>query len=107
MPPEDPSGDPQGGVREPPPEECPSEGEPEAVSGLRPNDPVDAFADTVEEMTGDTMAVGHLPFMADMVTLLAGGTGVRFDPGTVVCLDRKGPRMWRILWMVGPRLLPE
>ena len=40
----------------------------EKVSGIDPLDPTSEFAGIVNEWTADTMVVGHLPFMAGLVS---------------------------------------
>jgi phosphohistidine phosphatase len=55
------------------------------------------------------MIVGHLPFMANLASLLVSGKEfsnvVSFDAGSVVCLNRSDPGQWQIEWMVTPELL--
>jgi phosphohistidine phosphatase len=56
----------------------------------------------------DTMVVGHLPFMAKLVSHLVTGddspTLVAYQPGAVVCLELI-EKDWQINWMVRPELL--
>lgn len=80
------------------------------ADGLRPKDSTDWLAGSLEQWTGDTLAVGHLPFMAKMVSRLVTGsdnTGVvSFVPGTGVCLARgENTDGWTIDWMIKPDLL--
>ena len=84
------------------------------TSGLAPNDSTDWLAGAVDRWTGDTMAVGHLPFMGRMVSRLVAGSEeggiVDFRPATVVCVERGeagagGTAGWMIAWMVRPELL--
>ena len=55
------------------------------------------------------MLVGHLPFMAGLVSRLVAGREdaglVAFEPGSVVCLQRTDEHAWTIAWMLRPRLL--
>ena len=66
--------------------------EAEARAGLAPNDPAEAFAETLAAWREDAMVVGHLPFMARLVTRLVtrsdDGTTVASLPGSLVCLER-------------------
>lgn len=81
----------------------------DVTDGLAPNDSTDWLAGAVDRWTGDTMAVGHLPFMGRMVSRLVAGCEDRgivdFRPGSVVCLERtEGAGGWTIAWMVRPEL---
>ena len=79
------------------------------TSGIDPLDPTEESAKTVNGWTEDTMIVGHLPFMARMVSRLTVGdetiSTVSFTPGTVVCLDRGEEGDWSIAWMIRPGLV--
>lgn len=80
------------------------------ASGLAPNDSTDWLAGAIDRWTGDTMAVGHLPFMGRMVSRLVAGSEaggiVDFTPGSVVCVEREqAGGGWTIAWMVRPDLL--
>lgn len=81
----------------------------EADGGIAPKDPTDWLADAAGGWTADVLVVGHLPFMARLVSRLAAGdedAGVAaFTPGTVVCLERNDAAgTWAIASMVGPTL---
>jgi phosphohistidine phosphatase len=82
----------------------------ETMPGLAPNDPVEPVAHTVAELDGDTMLVGHLPFMARLAArLVAAEEGlavVAFVPGTVLCLEPAAEGRWTIAWMIRPALAP-
>lgn len=85
----------------------------EAAVGIAPNDSTDALAKAVEtlgdEDNADIMVVGHLPFMARMVSLLItgdeGADTVAFQPGSVACLERGEDGEWMLSWMVRPELM--
>ncbi len=83
--------------------------EAEAREGLAPNDPAEAFAEILAGWRDDVLVVGHLPFMARLVTRLAapGGAGptVDYRPGSLVCLERDDAGAWAIAWMLRPELL--
>jgi phosphohistidine phosphatase SixA len=55
------------------------------------------------------MIVGHLPFLAQLATILMGGTKgqgfVGFKQGGVVCLGKGEAGNWQVGWMVIPELL--
>jgi phosphohistidine phosphatase len=84
---------------------------PEARAGLSPNDPTESVAREAAAWDQDVMLVGHLPFMARLVSRLVAGredAGVAaFQPGSVVCLERTDQQRWTIAWMVRPDLLPN
>ncbi len=81
----------------------------EARAGLAPNDPTQAFAETLADWHEDAMVVGHLPFMARLVTRLVtnreDGKTVAYLPGSLVCLERDEDRAWAIAWMLRPELM--
>jgi phosphohistidine phosphatase len=78
---------------------------------INPNDDPRAF--DWEQATGgqDTLVVGHLPFMARLVSLLVIGDPDRpmtaYRPGSVVCLERDSGGHWQISWMIQPHLLGQ
>ncbi len=65
-----------------------------------------AFLEAAEE---DVLAVGHLPHMERLASLLLSGRAetdvIRFNNGTIACLERLGPGAWTLLWVVGPGLV--
>lgn len=80
------------------------------TSGLiNPNDNPKAFDWQSESWDRDTLVVGHLPFMAKLVSHLVVEDENRpltgFQPGSVVCLERISDTQWQIDWMVRPELL--
>ncbi len=81
----------------------------EARAGLAPNDPTEAFAETLAAWREDAMVVGHLSFMARLVTRLVAksddGTTVAYLPGSLVCLERDEDGAWAIAWMLRPELM--
>ena len=81
----------------------------EARAGLAPNDPTEAFAETLAAWREDAMVVGHLPFMGRLVTHLVAksddGTTVAYLPGSLVCLERDEDGAWAIAWMLRPELM--
>ncbi len=81
----------------------------DAVGGINPKDPTGPFAQDISNFDGDTLVVGHLPFMAKLTNRLVTGsedtTVAAFRPGTVVCLESLEPGDWQIQWMLRPELL--
>lgn len=77
--------------------------------GLDPNDPTDAFALEVARWSEDALVVGHLPFMARLVSRLVTREETpylaAYRPGSVVCVERAEDGSWVILWMLRPELM--
>ncbi|MFV2040527.1 MAG: phosphohistidine phosphatase SixA [Candidatus Hydrothermarchaeales archaeon] len=86
----------------------PAEGVLEA-EGLLPMDDPSDWAYKVSQTRGDTMLVGHLPFMARLASLLLCGkfdaVDVDFQTGGVVCLEREVSGGWILKWSVNSVLL--
>ena len=80
----------------------------EACDGIAPNDDVKAFADVIGAQPADRLVVGHLPFMAKLVSHLCiqdeDQALVAYQPGTLVCLEYSDDQ-WAINWMIRPELL--
>jgi len=81
----------------------------DSVPDINPNDPVQVFAEGINDWPEDTMVVGHLPFMARLVSYLLTGqdnvTLVTYTPGSVVCLELNNDLQWSLLWMHRPELV--
>lgn len=79
------------------------------TDGIAPLDSIEPVAEEVQDWQEDTMLVGHLPFMAKLVSRLTCGDEdaalVEFKPGSVVCLERQETGAWVMAWMVRPELL--
>jgi phosphohistidine phosphatase len=77
-----------------------------AIDGINPNDPVEAFISKIEKLRSNTMIVGHLPFMAKLVSLLLSGKEepviIAYKPASVVCLQQDEHKHWHIAWMLRP-----
>ena len=78
-------------------------------SGLiNPNDNPKAFDWQSESWDRDTLIVGHLPFMAKLVSHLLiedeNKPITAYQPGSIVCLERENSH-WQINWMMRPELL--
>ena len=79
-----------------------------ARRGLNPGDDVAAVASTLTSAE-NLMLVGHLPFMARLVSLLVAGDAerpvIQIQNAGIVCLDRDvETRDWIIQWALVPRL---
>ena len=76
---------------------------------INPNDDPGAFDIRTASGSVDTLVVGHLPFMAKLVSQLVAGDDnhmlVSYQPGSVVCLESTEKDNWQINWMVRPELL--
>ena len=80
------------------------------TSGLiNPNDNPKAFDWQSESWNRDTLIVGHLPFMAKLVSHLITEDENRlitaFLPGSAICLEHNDDAHWQINWMIRPELL--
>ena len=77
--------------------------------GIAPLDHVLPVAKEIQNLSKDTMFVGHLPFVGKLVAhLIAGNENigvVSFTPGTVVCSERDVNDIWSVAWVVRPELL--
>jgi phosphohistidine phosphatase len=75
---------------------------------INPLDLPAVIAEEIDQWNQDTLVVGHLPFMAKLVTLLVAGheepVVVSYRPGAVVCLEKNGGDEWRVAWMLTPAL---
>jgi len=82
--------------------------EPETSGLINPNDDPKAFDWQSDSWDRDTLIVGHLPFMAKLVSHLLiedeSQAITEFQPGSIVCLERVG-NDWQIAWMIRPELL--
>jgi phosphohistidine phosphatase len=83
-------------------------GAPEVLQGLAPKDPVAPLLADLGTWEGDTMLVGHQPFMGRLVGALldcAPEQGpVAFQPGTLVGLERQDDGAWRLIAVLRPDL---
>lgn len=76
---------------------------------INPNDNPKAFDWQSDSWDRDTLVVGHLPFMARLVSHLVIDDETRsitaYQPGSVVCLAHNSDAQWQINWMIRPELL--
>ncbi len=84
-------------------------GETEVAGDIAPLEDIEKFKARIPDLTGDTLVVGHLPYMARLVTSLLCGReeppGISFRSGTIVCLEQREDGGWAIVWMIWPELL--
>jgi phosphohistidine phosphatase len=76
---------------------------------INPNDNPKAFDWQSDSWDRDTLVVGHLPFLAKLVSHLVVEDDTRaitaYRPGSIVCLQRENATHWQIDWMIRPELL--
>jgi phosphohistidine phosphatase len=81
----------------------------EASGIINPNDNPKAFDWQSESWDRATLVVGHLPFMAKLVSHLVIEDENRlitaYQPGSIVCLQLNSNAHWQINWMLRPELL--
>lgn len=81
----------------------------EASGMINPNDNPKAFDWQSESWDRDTLVVGHLPFMAKLVSHLViedeNRSIIAYQPGSIVCLEHNDNKQWQIAWMIRPELL--
>jgi phosphohistidine phosphatase len=77
-------------------------------SGLNPDDSVDEVAAEIQALNRNLMIVGHLPFMARLISkLLTGdyaGLSVNFPTGGMACLDYTRGQ-WSFDWLINPTVM--
>ncbi len=78
----------------------------ESPSGLDESDSIDEMMEHIQHWQEDTMLVGHMPFMSQLVSALVVGEPfhslVNFQPGTIVCLEHFSEGQWLINWVLRP-----
>ena len=83
----------------------------ETHGSINPMDMPTVIAEEIGQWQQDVLIVGHLPFLAKLVTLLVSDHEdpaiVSFTPGTMVCLEQIDIGEWQINWMLRPELLEQ
>ncbi len=78
----------------------------EAAPGLTPGDPPRPVAEKIAG-ADDLLIVSHLPFLERLTGLLVTGDDanqvVAFQRGGMVCLEKRSPESFCILWTLFPR----
>jgi phosphohistidine phosphatase len=81
---------------------------PESSGIINPNDDPRAFDWQSDSWDHDTLVVGHLPFVAKLVSHLVVEDEDKpltaWQPGSIVCLERADHTGWKINWMLTPEL---
>jgi len=82
---------------------------PEVSDMINPNDSAVAFYTHCLGWSGDSLIVGHLPFLEHFVAHLITGNKnavfTTYTPGTVICLEYHDDNRWTLNWMMSPELL--
>lgn len=85
--------------------------EAEELKLLLPEEPVYPFIELLSTWHDDTLLVGHMPFVSQLVSVLVANNEnlniVRFTPATVVCLERYENDKWIINWILHPDLVND
>jgi len=81
----------------------------EVHDAINPNDNPVTFAVRLKELPGDSLIVGHLPFLPSLISHLVVGNKnsliVDYTPGTVACLEfTPETNNWSLNWMIRPEL---
>jgi len=81
----------------------------EVSDKINPNSDVGIFAELSFIWSEDTLIVGHLPFLAKLVSQLtlrnSDNLFSNFAPGSAICLERTENNQWVVNWMVRPEVL--
>ncbi len=79
----------------------------EVSPGLSPDDPVQPWAERLNEAREDVMLVGHLPHLALLASLLLADDQhaeiIHFQTATLVCLERQATH-WTLQWVLTPEM---
>ena len=77
-----------------------------AWAGLDPLDPVMPVAVQCDQWEESRIIVGHMPFLGRLATFLLAGREdppvVAFQRGGMICLEKRGPGEWCLLWTFFP-----
>jgi phosphohistidine phosphatase len=78
-------------------------------AGLGPKYQVAATKQALEQVDGNLMIVGHMPFLGKLAALLVTGSEeneiVEFQFGSVLCMECRDRVKWKVAWMITPALL--
>ena len=73
---------------------------------ISPNDDPQHLIADINDWNKDTLIASHLPFVPNLVTTLTREdvflSGISFETGTVVCIERNEQADWSISWSVTP-----
>lgn len=79
---------------------------PIAMDGIDPKDSTDVLYAAAQASDVDLMVVGHMPFMGAMASRCLKGGDVLYEPGSVLCLERKGDG-WVLDWFIKPGMIED
>jgi phosphohistidine phosphatase len=78
------------------------------AEGLMPDDDVGTRVQDLKNATDDTVLVGHLPFISKLASKLLTGDETaglfRFEPSSVLCLERTEDGDWQVLYFLSGSL---
>ncbi len=79
------------------------------TDGLLPMDEPEIWHKRINEMSKNTMLVGHLPHLSKLSVLLLCSNNTReiidFEMGGIVCLKRSEDLIWTVDWIMKPGML--
>ena len=82
---------------------------PALLENITPNDNPGLLITEINGWNEDTLVTSHLPFVPDLITLLTKQdvytSGITFETGTVVCLEKDNNSSWNINWASSPSQL--
>lgn len=82
---------------------------PTLLENITPNDDPALLITKINDWNKDTLVTSHLPFVPDLITLLTQQdvytSGINFETGTVVCLEKDNDSGWNIKWSSSPSQL--
>jgi len=82
---------------------------PALLDNITPNDDPGLLITEINSWNEDTLVTSHLPFVPDLITLLTKQdvytSGIGFETGTVVCLEKDNNSSWNIKWASSPSQL--
>lgn len=75
---------------------------------LGPDDPTDGIFREIQRQTNDMMIVGHLPFLAKLLSRLVLGSEkpiiAEFQPSSVMILESSDPPLWHVVGLISPQI---
>ena len=81
----------------------------EKVDGIAPNDSVESFLEHLDLKEKNIIIVGHLPFLANLVSLILTqdqrSLSILYPTCSVICLEQKGRGSWQLAFAVNPEML--
>ena len=85
--------------------------QPHVSSCLSENADCGNLLEDITHWNDDTLLVGHLPMMDDLVNSLLtrkpGSCLMNFMPATLICLEKRHLLDWALSWMINPNLIAK